>query len=139
MAGQNLSSYHPAQYASLYPPVNTVPPHAYSSDNVPAPGLSLPALASCFALLLWVLLHHYRARNNTPLCTVPGPWFASCSILYRFYFAVVCGSWHRKSIALHKQYGPMVRISPTEVSVADPTVIPTMYAHVEGAYPKCEM
>lgn len=93
----------------------------------------------CLVLASWTFLHHYLARNNTPLRSVPGPWFASCSILYRFYFAVILGSWHHKSIALHKQYGPIVRITPTEVSVSDPAVIPEIYAHVDRAYPKCDM
>lgn len=80
-----------------------------SSDPLPITSVVAGGIACIF---LWIAAHHYRVRNNTPLRHVPGPWLASCSILYRFYYAVIKGNWHNDLIALHHKYGPIVRIAP---------------------------
>ena len=61
-----------------------------------------------------------------PLAKVPGPFWAK---LNRVWIAKQSygGQYHRTLIALHKRHGPLVRIAPNEVSVADPTAIKTIY------------
>ncbi|PWW75713.1 cytochrome P450 [Tuber magnatum] len=84
-------------------------------------------------------LHLYRTRNDTPLKDVPGPWLASCSPLYRFWYAVVKGNFHNDLTNLHRKYGNVVRIAPNEVSVWDPRAASEIYAHGDKGYPKCDM
>lgn len=50
---------------------------------------------------------------------LPGPWYSNISNL-RLKLAVITGQRIHYIQALHEKYGPYVRVSPTEVSVADP-------------------
>ena len=84
-------------------------------------------------------LHLYKTRNDTPLKDVPGPWLASCSPLYRFWYAVVKGNFHNDLTNLHRKYGNVVRIAPNEVSIWDPRAISEIYAHGDKGYAKCDM
>ncbi|CAN6657136.1 hypothetical protein TRVA0_029S01376 [Trichomonascus vanleenenianus] len=66
------------------------------------------------------------------LKNVPGPWiaqFSSAWILYK--------TWSEQRIRLvddlHRKYGPVVRLSPNEISVSDPTFVRTIYV---GNYDK---
>lgn len=56
-----------------------------------------------------------------PLSHVPGPKFAAVTRLYLFYYNVIKdGLFYLELEGLHKKYGPVVRISPTEVHLNDP-------------------
>ncbi len=50
-----------------------------------------------------------------PLCAVPGPWVNSISELPAA-LALVLGDQHIYYRRLHEKYGPVVRVSPGEVS-----------------------
>lgn len=62
-------------------------------------------------------------------------WYAWITLLdtdyitrYEFYYDVVLGGQYTfKIIELHKQYGPIIRISPWEIHVGDPDYYPTWY------------
>ena len=73
-------------------------------------------------LCLYVLCVRYRSG----LRRIPGPWLASISSIWRF--AVV---WRQDmpatSIKLHARHGPLVRIGPHHVSVADPEAVKIIY------------
>ncbi|KAJ9151979.1 Pisatin demethylase [Pleurostoma richardsiae] len=58
-------------------------------------------------------------RYASPLRKYPGPWLASCSRLWKV-LSTASTHTHHDHIALHKKYGPVVRIAPDEVSVASP-------------------
>lgn len=73
----------------------------------------LPLLLSC------ILLHLLRNRYLSPLRHYPGPYLASCSRAWKF-FSVARGQTHLEHIALHRRYGPIVRIAPNEVSLSSP-------------------
>ena len=79
---------------------------------------------------LYVVLVRYRAG----LRDIPGLWFASVSSIWRF--AVV---WKQDmpatSVRLHEEYGPLVRIGPHHVSVADPEALKVIYG-ADGRYHK---
>jgi hypothetical protein len=53
-----------------------------------------------------------------PLAGIPGPLLARCSTLWQNwrYFH---GTWHADILRVHEKYGPVVRISPYEVSFID--------------------
>ncbi|RPB15098.1 cytochrome P450 [Morchella conica CCBAS932] len=81
----------------------------------------------------------HRIRNDTPLRDIPGPWLASCSPLWRFWYAVCKSNYHHDLTNLHRKYGNIVRIAPNEVSVWDPEYVSEIYSHGENVYPKCDM
>lgn len=89
--------------------------------------------------LVWLAKRMYRIRNDTPLREIPGPWFASCSPLYRFWYAVCRSNYHHDLTNLHRKYGNIVRIAPNEVSIWDPELVAEIYSHGEQVYPKCDM
>lgn len=63
-----------------------------------------------------------------PLRKVPGPFLAKFTELWRTgkYFA---GDWHDEILKLHRQYGPIVRLSPNEVSFVDKDALVQIYGH----------
>ncbi len=73
-------------------------------------------------LLSWLLYNKFHAGLNR----IPGPPLAGLTKLWRLY-QVRKGTFHRDLVALHKQYGPLVRIAPDVVSVGDPSMIPVVY------------
>ncbi|KAA8909835.1 cytochrome P450 [Sphaerosporella brunnea] len=78
------------------------------------------SLLSSF-LLYRVLLVVYRLYFH-PLSRIPGPKLAAATTLYVAYYDVYKnGTFLRDALpALHKKYGPVVRISPTEVQIHQP-------------------
>jgi cytochrome P450 len=44
-----------------------------------------------------------------------------------YYDVCLSGQYTFKIIKLHKQYGPIIRISPWEVHISDPDYYPTLY------------
>lgn len=74
--------------------------------------LSLPILY-CVAVVTYRLYFH-------PLRSIPGPRLAAATSWYDFYYDVFLkGELLFKIKELHEIYGPVVRISPREVHVAD--------------------
>ncbi|KAK8875228.1 trichodiene oxygenase [Apiospora arundinis] len=63
-----------------------------------------------------------------PLARFPGPKLAAISRWYEAYYDVVLGGKYTFKIAqLHKEYGPIIRISPYELHVSDPAFFDTIY------------
>ncbi|KAL0933780.1 cytochrome p450 oxidoreductase [Colletotrichum truncatum] len=71
-------------------------------------------------LLPLVLLGHIlRTRYLSPLRRYPGPFLASITRLWKVIITS-SGRSNLHHIALHRKYGPVVRIAPNEVSLASP-------------------
>ncbi|GAB1319706.1 hypothetical protein MFIFM68171_09916 [Madurella fahalii] len=66
----------------------------------------------------------YR-RYASPLRKYPGPFLASISRLWKVK-SVASGRTYLDHIALHRRYGPVVRIAPDEVSVSSPEAARTL-------------
>ncbi|KAI0115580.1 cytochrome P450 [Nemania sp. FL0031] len=62
----------------------------------------------------------YR-RYASPLRSIPGPFFASCTRLWKLR-SVVSENTQWDHVDLHRKYGPVVRIGPNEVSFSSPQV-----------------
>ena len=66
-------------------------------------------------------------RYATSLRHVPGPFLASFSNLWK-----LTAAWDEdmpeKNIAVHRKYGPVVRIGHNTVSVSDPSALSTIYS-----------
>ncbi|KAL9003590.1 MAG: hypothetical protein Q9188_003556 [Gyalolechia gomerana] len=75
----------------------------------------------CIALAIYRLYFH-------PLAHIPGPKLAALTSWYEFYYDVVRpGRYVFKIRELHKQYGPILRVSPREIHVADLSFLPQIY------------
>ena len=70
------------------------------------------------AALLWIVKVLLAAWSN-PLNKIPGPKYAKWSGL-GLKLATITGRRIYFVDSLHRQYGPYVRLSPNEVSIADP-------------------
>ncbi|KAI1414440.1 cytochrome P450 [Hypoxylon sp. FL1857] len=70
--------------------------------------------------LLFITRLLYK-RYASPLREYPGPFLASCSRLWKI-LSTASERTHLDHIALHRKYGPIVRIAPDELSFSSPTV-----------------
>ncbi|KAL3473218.1 cytochrome P450 [Aspergillus californicus] len=65
----------------------------------------------------------------SPIAHFPGPRLAALSVFYEFYWEAVRNGQFTFHIGeLHKKYGPIVRISPTELHVNDPEYYEVIYS-----------
>ncbi|KAI4860878.1 cytochrome P450 [Hypoxylon rubiginosum] len=67
-----------------------------------------------------------RTRYRGGLRQIPGPFVASFSNLWKIR-AVWNKNMHRENVRIHEDYGPIVRIGPHHVSVADPQSMKIIY------------
>lgn len=84
--------------------------------------LLLPVVAISLVILsLSWLVHRYFRLSH-----IPGPFWSAFSDVPR-----LCWAWseriHETHIALHRQYGDVVRLGPNCVSVGSPLAIPAIY------------
>ncbi|KAJ7085977.1 cytochrome P450 monooxygenase [Mycena crocata] len=86
--------------------------------------VSLPAAIVVVHILIYLIdpdgIRHY-----------PGPFLAKFSDIWLGW---ICQQGHRSEVIheVHRKYGPFVRISPSEVSIADPEALGIVYAHGNG-------
>ncbi|GFF34528.1 trichodiene oxygenase [Aspergillus udagawae] len=88
------------------------------------PVASAVALGAVY--LLWVVLDRLYL---SPIARFPGPKLAALTHLYEFYWdTLCCGQFTFQIGRLHEKYGPIVRISPTELHVNDPDYYEVLYS-----------
>ena len=63
-----------------------------------------------------------------PLRDIPGPFLARFTRFW-YFIEVYKGSFEVSNIALHKKYGPIVRIAPHQYSIDDVEAARTIYGH----------
>ncbi|KAI9038140.1 cytochrome P450 [Aspergillus affinis] len=81
-----------------------------------------------FAVFSLVGLAFYRLYLS-PLAKFPGPRLAAVTGLYETYYDIVQdGQFVWQIERLHQQYGPIVRIKPSELHVQDPDYYNTLYS-----------
>ncbi|KAI0389058.1 cytochrome P450 [Xylariaceae sp. FL0594] len=84
---------------------------------------NITALTICYlaAVAVYRLLFH-------PLARFPGPKLAAVTRYYEAYYDVFLnGQFTFKIADLHREYGPIIRISPYELHVADPAFYEKIY------------
>lgn len=86
--------------------------------------LALPALAAFYFLYPYFV-------TNRHLRNIPAPFPAQFS---NIWLLKVCRQGNRYEVVdeLHKKMGPLVRIQPNHVSVADDEAIQAIYGHGNG-------
>ncbi|KAI9830709.1 MAG: hypothetical protein M1826_004538 [Phylliscum demangeonii] len=85
---------------------------------------------------LWLLCAIVYRRYLHPAASIPGPFLASITHLYSFYYSHICnGRFYLQIEKLHQRYGPVVRIAPNEVHLSDARHYDTIY-HVGSKYGK---
>jgi hypothetical protein len=90
--------------------------------------------ASLLICVVGCELYKRAARyNSSPMKKqgIPGPFLAGFTSWYRAYYANVTHNWHYKLIELHGKYGPIVWITPDEVSVSDPKLRSVLYSFAD--------
>lgn len=78
------------------------------------------------ALVIAIAIHYLRNILAPGLRSLPGPWLAHITSLYRIKL-VWKGGAVRNYSALHRKYGPIVRTGSNHISVADPSAVPLIY------------
>ncbi|CAO2649937.1 Nn.00g012290.m01.CDS01 [Neocucurbitaria sp. VM-36] len=94
-------------------------------------------LLKAIGLVIILLLSQYAlAYLRSPLKKIPGPVLAKFSNLWRFF-----DHYRQTHIEtqkrLHEKYGDIVRLGPTTVSIADPSLIKTIY-NTRGTFVKSD-
>ena len=79
------------------------------------------------AIVAYLLSNKYLSS----LRDVPGPFLSGFTELWKFRVHER-GNWHETCASLHKKYGPIVRIGPSEVLISDPEAIRVVYALRSG-------
>ncbi|KAJ2982869.1 hypothetical protein NUW58_g6352 [Xylaria curta] len=74
-----------------------------------------------------------------PLARFPGPKLAAATHLFEFYWSIIRdGEFIWEIERMHQQYGPIIRITPRELHISDPSFYNEIYAgnpkRVEGDY-----
>ncbi|KAL4938414.1 hypothetical protein BDV06DRAFT_225996, partial [Aspergillus oleicola] len=78
---------------------------------------------------LWTAGEAIRRLYFHPLAHIPGPRLAALTWWYEFYFdAIQPGQYVFKIQELHKQYGPIIRVTPDEIHINDVGFLDTVYA-----------
>ncbi|KAI9932146.1 hypothetical protein AWENTII_010475 [Aspergillus wentii] len=86
------------------------------------------ASAVVLGLAYLIALAVYRLWFS-PIAHFPGPRLAALTVLYEFYYdTICCGQFTFQIGRLHEKYGPVVRISPTELHVDDPDYYEVIYS-----------
>ncbi|KAF9001677.1 cytochrome P450 monooxygenase pc-bph [Cyathus striatus] len=78
-------------------------------------------------IIPWILDKHAYNKDQS----IPGPFLAKLSDLW---LGKIAADGHRSEVvhALHEKYGPVVRIAPNHISIADPNALPIVYGHGTG-------
>ena len=83
---------------------------------------------------LWLSFQMIWTRYSSGLSAIPGPFSASFSNLWKV-LAVYKDEMPPRNIAVHRKYGPVVRIGPKHVSFSSPGALQIIHGSRQ-AYPK---
>ncbi|KAF5357017.1 hypothetical protein D9756_006535 [Leucocoprinus leucothites] len=97
----------------------------YDRINLQAAAYAIPGAILVAHLIPW-LWDSQGIRNY------PGPLLAKFSDIWLGY---ISKKGHRSEVIheVHRKYGPIVRIAPNHISIADPDALSVVYAHGNGA------
>lgn len=100
---------------------------------MPSKSLTSIVLTVIAAQLVYGLYVAIERLFLSPLSRIPGPKLAALTGWYETYFDVYLpGQYVFKIKQLHDQYGPIVRITPREVSISDCDFLDEIYSPGSG-------
>lgn len=86
-------------------------------------------IAALYLLISYLVCNTVYQLKFSPLAKFPGPKLAAVTLWYEIYYDVFkWGMYHVEIARMHREYGPIVRINPFELHVADPAFIDTLYS-----------
>lgn len=88
---------------------------------------SLPSFGILTTSIACICLYPLYQRYRSGLRSVPGPFLASVTDLYRF-LDVLTWKCQENQLVLHKKYGKYVRYGPNMVAISDPDAVQVIYA-----------
>jgi hypothetical protein len=84
--------------------------------------------AAVLTLLYFIYGIIYRLYLS-PIAKIPGPNLAAATGWFEFYHDIIhYGRYIFKIMDLQREYGPIIRISPYEINIADPDFYDTLYS-----------
>ncbi|EPS95052.1 hypothetical protein FOMPIDRAFT_1133122 [Fomitopsis schrenkii] len=95
-----------------------------------AGGNPLLLLAALPVVLVVAKVVNYLT-DSSGLRSYPGPFLAKFTDAWIFWM-VSRNRWSRSVEDVHIKYGPIVRIAPNHISIADPKALATVYGHSTG-------
>ena len=105
---QHLQHFCPLEFVVMYEPTSS------------------PYLLLFVGFAFYLFTLYFRRALRPGLQSVPGPFIARFSGLYRLYMSCSGrGPYHYRR--LHEKYGRLVRVGWNHVSVSDPSMIPVIY------------
>ncbi|EXJ59754.1 hypothetical protein A1O7_03901 [Cladophialophora yegresii CBS 114405] len=87
----------------------------------------IPAAVVCICVFSLIIYQRWLS----PLAKIDGPFWASLSPVWKL-LSFSNGNFHETMLALHERYGPIVRIAPNEVIIADKSAIREIYSTIQG-------
>ncbi|PWY74557.1 cytochrome P450 [Aspergillus sclerotioniger CBS 115572] len=93
-----------------------------------------PLLLAAVAVVSAVLWRCFYRIYLHPLSSVPGPKIAACTSLWLAYHTYV-GDECTVVYDLHRRYGPVLRVAPNDVDIADKDALEPIYI-ARGGFPK---
>lgn len=81
---------------------------------------------SMYAILAYIILEYLRLALRPGLRSIPGPFIARFSKLYRLV-NIARGDCPDFYLRVHEKYGQIVRLAPNFVSLSDPAVVPVIF------------
>lgn len=100
--------------------------------------LSIPAiqkkkmfkLAIAAALLLCIAVVRVWRAARSPLSKIPGPWYAPFTTMHLRYGFATGKVWKTVEKA-HAKYGPIVRLGPRQIWIADKTAMQQILSAID--------
>jgi hypothetical protein len=77
-------------------------------------------------IILLLIVYVVYTRYFNGLGNIPGPFIATISNLWKIN-AAWKGGMPQRNVALHRKYGPLVRIGSNMISVDDPAAVNVIY------------
>ncbi|TVY92052.1 Cytochrome P450 monooxygenase [Lachnellula willkommii] len=90
--------------------------------------LATAITASLFAYFIYFVFVIVHRLYFSPLASFPGPKLAAATGWYEFYYQYwLNGQYIFQIEEMHKKYGPIVRVTPEELSIHDPEFYNELY------------
>lgn len=102
--------------------------HALHVSSIPLVWLSSFGIA---LLAVWLVGYVFYQRRIATLSKVPGPFWASLSPAWKL-LEVNKGTFCEKIPDLHRKYGAIVRIAPSEAIISNGSAIREIYSNTSG-------